>query len=199
MIARYNREALRFLGDIPPEAEMKLIEAAQTGEITAWGQCDSTGETEDIPCIDWQECEASFRKSWLLERGRRVPRYTNVEFDEADIAREFASTHEVDRPKASEQNTEAERLPDNKQPARRGSPPKLNIDDLRCAFEIECGKHGCTPPDKDGAKGWKIQADVVRWILSFAEARGEAISESTAKAYALELTPDYVKRSEGQK
>jgi hypothetical protein len=69
----------------------------------------------------------------------------------------------------------------------KGAPSKLIFYVLQDAFELECKKNGSTPPDKEGPKGWRRQADVVRWILSWAEDRGEGISESTAKTYARNL------------
>jgi hypothetical protein len=102
MIARFDGERLRSPDDIPPKAEVKLIEALRTGGVSSRGYYDAEGGTlKEIPPIDWQECISNSRLGLLRERERRVPRFTNIEIDAADVTREFARARETDQPIAN--------------------------------------------------------------------------------------------------
>lgn len=89
IIARRDGETLRFPCDIPPEAEVKLIEAARAGCVASRGIRFATGELEEIPARDLHECDSVARRCELREPGRRLPRFIGVEFSAADIAWEF--------------------------------------------------------------------------------------------------------------
>jgi hypothetical protein len=102
MIARFDGELLRSPDDIPPKAEVKLIEALRTGRVSSRGYYDAEGgELKEIPPIDWQECKSNSRPGLLRERGRRLPRFTNIEMDVADVTREFAKARDTDQPLAN--------------------------------------------------------------------------------------------------
>jgi hypothetical protein len=93
IIARFDGEPLRSPCDIPPKAQMKLIEALRTGRVSSRGQRFTTGEVEEISPRDYQECEPAIRHHGLREPGRRLPRFTSVEVKAVDVARDFEKAH----------------------------------------------------------------------------------------------------------
>jgi hypothetical protein len=98
MIARFDGELLRSPGDIPPKAEVKLIEALRTGRVSSRGERFTTARVEKISPRNWQKHDQTARHCELREHGTRLPRYTNVEIDAADVTRGFARVRETDQP-----------------------------------------------------------------------------------------------------
>ena len=93
IIARFDGEPLRSPCDIPSKAQVKLIEALRTGRVSSRGQRFTTGELEEISPRDYQECEPAVRHHGLREPGRLLPRFTSVEVNAVDVAREFEKAH----------------------------------------------------------------------------------------------------------
>jgi hypothetical protein len=79
----------RLIGKPPPEAAAKFVEAMQLGHVASWGSFDKDGISQEIPNVDWMICRAAFRRGWLLEPGRRIPRYTDIEIYAPDLTEEF--------------------------------------------------------------------------------------------------------------
>jgi hypothetical protein len=122
MIARFDGELLRSPGDIPPKAEVKLIEALRTGRVTGMGEHFTTARVEKISPRTWQKHDQVARHCELREHGTRLPRYTSIEIDEADITREFAKAREADQPIATTEGVKG--APKNK----GGRPPAVDWD-----------------------------------------------------------------------
>jgi hypothetical protein len=82
------------------EVTFALLEAARTGRVTARGTCFTTQRLKKISPRDWQECHAGCGRFALYEPGRRLPRFTHIEFETAGIEREFgAATRGLARPR----------------------------------------------------------------------------------------------------
>jgi hypothetical protein len=96
MVVRLDQALRRFQTN--HEVIFALVEAARTGRVVAWGYRFATGELEKILPRDWQECHADWGRFVLYEFGRRLPRFTGIEFEPASIARVFASAGEDDAP-----------------------------------------------------------------------------------------------------
>jgi hypothetical protein len=101
MIARFDGELLRSPSDIPPKAEVKLIEALRTGRVTGRGEHFTTARVEKISPRTWQKHDPVPRHCELREHDRRLPRYTSIEIDATDVTREFARVRETDQPIAT--------------------------------------------------------------------------------------------------
>jgi hypothetical protein len=69
--------------------------------------------------------------------------------------------------------------------AKSGRSKKIHFETLEAAFRLECEEKG--NPEDEGPKGWQRQADVAKWVLSFASDKEIEISDSTAKKYATDL------------
>jgi hypothetical protein len=171
-LAGVDGERLLLPGQVVfTNSSRKLSEAGKNGRLPSRGILDKTGELQAIPPRDWQKCVrdqdglyAVARKCFLREPGYRIPRYTNVEINWTEFAR------------ASEDATNRHTI---------GRLPEVNMDALQCAFDIECNERG--PPDKNGPKDWRTQADLARWILNWSVDRKQEISHPTAKRYAKKL------------
>jgi hypothetical protein len=98
MVVRLNQAPKRFQTN--QEVIFALIEAARTGRVTARGTCFATQKPKKIPPRDWQECPADWGRFALYEPGRRLPRFTHIEFEAAGIEQEFGpATREPARPR----------------------------------------------------------------------------------------------------
>jgi hypothetical protein len=88
MVVRLDQASKRFQTN--QEVIFALTEAARTGCVTARGTCPTTQKLKKISPRDWQECHADWGRFALYEPGRRLPRFTHIEFEAAGIEREFA-------------------------------------------------------------------------------------------------------------